>query len=225
MLIEIKAGQFRKVSRLVRRECCNCMDGNCLLLDDGETHTCVQLISKYHIFCNHFKDAVLPLDKELYRELICDNDYKRCQSCGSRFYSKARNKRYCDKCADRIKRQKAAERKRRQRSGKENQMNDNAKVFSLIEMREMMIDTSDYQMMEEVGEFTGTLEMKAQGHKKSIRIFLTLDDGRKIITPIFWWQTYLGFYYMPIGTKLRLFYSESNQNKVYLEKIEIIENV
>ena len=26
MLIEIKAGQFRKVSRLVRRECCNCMD-------------------------------------------------------------------------------------------------------------------------------------------------------------------------------------------------------
>lgn len=47
-------------------------------------------------------------------------------------------------------------------SGKEKQMNDNAKVFSLIEMREMMIDTSGYQMMEEVGEFTGTIEMKAQ---------------------------------------------------------------
>ena len=73
MLIEIKAGQFRKVSRLVRRECCNCMDGNCLLLDDGETHTCVQLISK------------------------------------------SRNKRYCNQCAEQIKRQKAAERKRRQR--------------------------------------------------------------------------------------------------------------
>ena len=101
-------------------------------------------------------------------------------------------------------------------------MNDNAKVFSLIEMREMMIDTSDYQMMEEVGEFTGTLEMKAQGHKKSIRIFLSLDDGRKVITPIFWWQTYLGFYYMPIGTKLRLFYSESSLNKIYLEKVEVI---
>ena len=45
-------------------------------------------------------------------------------------------------------------------------MNDNAKVFSLVEMREKMIDTSDYQMMEEVGEFTGTLEMKAQGQKR-----------------------------------------------------------
>lgn len=44
-------------------------------------------------------------------------------------------------------------------------MDDNTKVFTLIEMREMMIDTSDYRMMEEAGEFTGTLEMKAQGHK------------------------------------------------------------
>ena len=97
-------------------------------------------------------------------------------------------------------------------------MNDNAKVFSLVEMREMMIDTSDYQMMEEVGEFTGTLEMKAQGHKKSIRIFLTLDDGRKIITPIFWWQTYLGFYYMQIGTKLRLFIRKVIKTKFTLRR-------
>lgn len=29
-------------------------------------------------------------------------------------------------------------------------MDDNAKVFTLVEMREMMIDTSGYQMMEEV---------------------------------------------------------------------------
>ena len=101
----------------------------------------------------------------------------------------------------------------------------NNKVYSRAEMQEAGIVTCNYVFMDKPGEYIGTLEMKAQGHKKSIRIFLTLDDGRKIITPIFWWQTYLGFYYMPIGTKLRLFYSESNQNKVYLEKIEIIENV
>ena len=92
----------------------------------------------------------------------------------------------------------------------------NNKVYSRAEMQEAGIVTYDYAFMDKPGEYIGTLEMKAQGHKKSIRIFLTLDDGRKIITPIFWWQTYLGFYYMPIGTKLRLFYSESNQNKVYL---------
>ena len=101
-------------------------------------------------------------------------------------------------------------------------MNDNTKVFTQNEMREMMIDTSDYLFMEEVGEFTGTLELKAEGHKKSIGIFLTLTNGRNIITPIFWWQSCLGFYYMPIGTKLKLFYSESSLNKIYLEKIEVI---
>ncbi len=114
MLIEIKKGQFRKMSRLVRQECCNYVDGNCLLLDDGETHSCVQLISKYNIFCNYFKNAVLPIDKELYPELM-SNKYKRCTNCGSSFYSRIRNKRYCDKCAEKIKRQKSTERKRQQR--------------------------------------------------------------------------------------------------------------
>ena len=167
MLIEIKAGQFRKVSRLVRRECCNCMDGNCLLLDDGETHTCVQLISKYHIFCNHFKDAVLPLDKELYRELICGNDYKHCQSCGSRFYSKARNKRYCDKCAERIKRQKAAERKCRQRERQKKEMKEFLDDLTTRDQRMMfgvltMVHTADTK--EQLDNDTEALLTTARKH-------------------------------------------------------------
>ena len=28
--------QSRKVNALVKRECCNCVDGKCLLLDDGD---------------------------------------------------------------------------------------------------------------------------------------------------------------------------------------------
>lgn len=39
---------------------------------------------------------------------------------------------------------------------------ENNKVYTCAEMREMMIDTSDYCFMDEVGEFTGTLEMKAE---------------------------------------------------------------
>lgn len=27
--------QSRKVNALIKRECCNCVGGNCLLLDDG----------------------------------------------------------------------------------------------------------------------------------------------------------------------------------------------
>ena len=99
-------------------------------------------------------------------------------------------------------------------------MNDNAKVFSLIEMREMMIDTSDYQMMEEVGEFTGTLEMKAEARGGMLRLFLRLVDGRKIITPVFWWQGYLGFYEMDNGTRLKLIYGQSSKGSTYLKQIE-----
>ena len=37
--------QKRRASGLIRRECCNCEDGNCLALDDGDTCACPQMIS------------------------------------------------------------------------------------------------------------------------------------------------------------------------------------
>ena len=35
--------QKRRASGLIRRECCNCEDGNCLALDDGDTCACPQI--------------------------------------------------------------------------------------------------------------------------------------------------------------------------------------
>ena len=43
--------------------------GSRILLDDGEPHKCVQLISCSGVYCNYFKNAVLPADKELYRQI------------------------------------------------------------------------------------------------------------------------------------------------------------
>ena len=60
--------QSRKVNALVRRTCCNCDNGNCILLDDGDYCVCPQLIS-YSLLCKWFRIAVLPADKELYAEL------------------------------------------------------------------------------------------------------------------------------------------------------------
>ena len=100
---------------------------------------------------------------------------------------------------------------------------ENTKVYSRTEMREMMIDTSEYFFMEESGDFVGTLEMKAEARAGMLRIFLRLSDKRKIITPVFWWQRYLGFYEMEIGTKLKLSYRESSQNKIFLQSAEILE--
>ena len=67
--------QSRKVNALVKRECCNCDNGHCILLDDGEECVCPQLIS-YSLLCKWFRIAVLPGDKLLYAELYKTEDRK-----------------------------------------------------------------------------------------------------------------------------------------------------
>ena len=55
---------FEKVSTLIKTECCNCYEENCLLLDDGDAHTCPQLLTPSHIICRYFFEVVLPYDKK-----------------------------------------------------------------------------------------------------------------------------------------------------------------
>ena len=69
MIWKIHPSHRRRVNSLVRRLCSCCDGGNCILLDDGEPHRCVQLISRSGITCRHFKSAVLPADRELYDQL------------------------------------------------------------------------------------------------------------------------------------------------------------
>ena len=65
-MMKITPKQVERVHRLVKECCANCNEnGHCILLDDGEGHRCVQLISIYGIYCNYFKNAVLPSDQEL----------------------------------------------------------------------------------------------------------------------------------------------------------------
>ena len=74
--------QVKRVHRLVRKECCNFDNGNCILLDDGEPCPCPQLIS-CSLLCRWFSDAVLPLDRELFAELDSPEEKRRCTVCGS----------------------------------------------------------------------------------------------------------------------------------------------
>ena len=107
--------QSRKVNDLVKRECCNCVDGNCILLDDGEECVCPQLIS-YSLLCKWFRTAVLPLDKLLYAELYQTGDRRRCTECGAFFASTSNSVKYCPDCRKRITRRQAAERMRKMRA-------------------------------------------------------------------------------------------------------------
>ena len=70
MIVPIKPEQAERVNTLVRSACANCQDGCCLLLDDSDSHPCVQLLSVSGICCRYFLTAVLPTDDELYYQII-----------------------------------------------------------------------------------------------------------------------------------------------------------
>ena len=107
--------QSRNVNRLIRRECCNYDNGNCILLDDGEECICPQTIT-YSLLCKWFRAAVLPLDKLLYAEIYQTEDRKKCTECGALFASKANNVKYCPDCRKRVTRKQAAQRMRKHRA-------------------------------------------------------------------------------------------------------------
>ena len=76
-MTKITPKQAVRINNLVKKLCANCdEDGNCILFDDGEAHRCVQLISIYGIYCNYFKEAVLPSDRELYEQIKKINKLK-----------------------------------------------------------------------------------------------------------------------------------------------------
>ena len=75
-MLRIIPKQARTVHRLARDQCCNCTDGNCLLLDDGDSHACVQMISYYGIYCKYFLHAVLPAERKLYEQIIEQNELR-----------------------------------------------------------------------------------------------------------------------------------------------------
>lgn len=92
------------------------------------------------------------------------------------------------------------------------------KLYTTDELRDSSIYTGDFLRMEEPCEVTGTLCLKALCDRKTMRMFFILDDGRKIFTPVFWWQRYLELPAMPVGTRLRLHYVQ-NSKGVHLGKV------
>ena len=77
--------QFAEIKALIKSRCCNCYQGNCLLLDDGDTHTCPQLITPSHIICRYFLACVLPSDNALLKSVTGQAPAETlvCALCGS----------------------------------------------------------------------------------------------------------------------------------------------
>ena len=114
-LYRMTPAQRKQANALIRRECCCCEDGNCIVLDDGDTCTCPQMIS-FSVCCKWFRQAVLPQDKPLEAEIFRDKDLKRCAVCGGVFVPKSNRAKYCPGCAARVHRRQKTESERKRRS-------------------------------------------------------------------------------------------------------------
>ena len=95
------------------------------------------------------------------------------------------------------------------------------KVYTRAERREERINTSEYRFIDKEGEYFAKLILRAEASSGMLRLFFRLSNGRKIITPVFWWQSYLGFYEIDNGTNLRLIY-EKNHKGISLKSVEIL---
>lgn len=103
--------QLRSVSSLIRHECCNWVDGRCILLDDD---CCPQMIS-LHICCRWFQDCVLPAQPLLEAEIFHDTNLKKCVICGAKFIPGSPRGKYCPACSAAVRRKKNAAYKRKSR--------------------------------------------------------------------------------------------------------------
>ena len=97
------------------------------------------------------------------------------------------------------------------------------KIYTTDELIEAGIYTMDFDFMDKPGEYVGTLLYKGSSYRGLLRLFFLLEDGRKILTPVFKWQKFLGFFHIPAGTKLHLTYVNGRDNMVYLKKIDQME--
>ena len=97
-------------------------------------------------------------------------------------------------------------------------------VYTLEEMKELNIITDHYQMITAPEIVTATLEMKAECRDPHVlRLFFAFQDGRKIITPVFSWQSFLGMHAIPNGTVLRLTYGPGRDGMFILRNAEPVQ--
>ena len=114
-LYRMTPAQRKQANALIRQECCCYEDGNCMLLDDGDIHTCPQTIS-FSVCCKWFRWSVLPQSGTLEAEIFRGKDLKCCEVCGGVFVPKSNRAKYCPGCAARVHRRQKTESERKRRS-------------------------------------------------------------------------------------------------------------
>ena len=113
-ILRLTHEQAAAVYECVLKNCANCVDGNCLLLDNGDFIPCPQLITR-SLLCRYFINAVLPGDRQLYGDIFGSPYARPCRECGKIFHPKSDKAKYCDKCRAIVRRRQTRNRMRLKR--------------------------------------------------------------------------------------------------------------
>ena len=101
---------WKTITKLIRDQCANYYDGNCLVGDCN----CVQLNSRVTfeerniLLCRYFSNIVLPIDKEMYAEVVGTVKSKKCAGCGKHIVVTSNKSKYCTTCAKKSKKKQQA---------------------------------------------------------------------------------------------------------------------
>ncbi len=108
-IIRMTKPQLNKVKALIRCRCCNCVGGNCILLDDSEPCPCPQFLT-CSLICKWFRRAVLPDSPALQNEIALCKGQKLCAECRQGFVPTSNRAKNCPDCAKTVRRRKEAAR-------------------------------------------------------------------------------------------------------------------
>jgi uncharacterized Zn-finger protein len=98
-----------KLSDVIKNECANYYEGNCVLLDTA----CVQIdspnsLAEGTVLCKYCDSVLLATHPELKLAIHSDSSQKICLYCKDHFFPKNNRQEYCDNCAALRKRQTKA---------------------------------------------------------------------------------------------------------------------
>ena len=120
-LYRMTPAQQRDARKIIRRLCSNCVNDNCIRLDQSEEVPCPQMLSA-SVCCHFFRNVLLkdPEAGALEAGIFSSGTKKHCTICGKEFYSAGNRAKYCAGCKAGAQRKQQAEYARRRRASIKN---------------------------------------------------------------------------------------------------------
>ena len=120
-LYRMTPAQQRDARKIIRKLCSNCVNDNCIRLDQGDEVTCPQMLSA-SVCCRFFRNVLLkdPEAGTLEAEIFASGTRKRCALCGKTFCAKGNRAKYCADCKAGAQRKQQVEYARRRRASIKN---------------------------------------------------------------------------------------------------------